>query len=117
MKRANHALNVWRLNWDLRSVHDVYDEKNSAFNHPLNYWLLARLFVVLHFFRNHNYELEDSTPPNAEFAAFSSANGRTATGKIRIQREVVKWLARIRQRQEGETLSAENFLSQVINTG
>ncbi len=117
MKRANAALDAWRRNWDVRRMQDIYDERNSAFSHPLNFWLLAKLFVVLHFFRNHvSGNSFDGQQQNTEFLAFSYANDGSASGRITVQLQVIDWLSRIRQRRDRQPLSAESFLSQVINT-
>ena len=117
MKRANNALNAWRRNWDVRRIHDIYDERHSAFTHPLNFWLLAKLFVVLHFFRNHvSRSDDDGQHQSPEFLAFARANDGIASGRIIVQLQVIEWLSRIRQRPDGQSLSAESFLAQVINT-
>ena len=117
MKRVNDALNAWRRNWDVRKMHDIYDERNSAFSHPLNFWLLAKLFVVLHFFRKHICSTADAGEHQSlEFLTLSCANDGSASGKIKVQLQVIEWLSRLRMLPTGQLLSGESFLSQVINT-
>ena len=115
MKRCNNCLNAWRRNWDARRVHDVHGEQNTAFGHPVNFWLLAKLFVVLHFFRNK----VSSTPAthlrqDSEFLNFSCANDGTRSGKIQMQMQVLDWLSRIRHRKT-TLLPSESFLALVID--
>ena len=116
MKRANAALDAWHRNWDLRKSRDIYGERNSAFSHPLNFWLLAKIFIVLHFFRNHPSIISNNQQQqDTEFFAFFDTNDGTASKRIAVQLQVIDWLSRIRHRREREPLSAESFLSQVFN--
>jgi hypothetical protein len=117
MRGINNDLNCWRRNWDARRLHDVHAERNTHFSHPLNFWILAKLFVVLHFFRHYVPSPTDhSLQPNRGFFAFSSGNDGTTRGKIKRQAQVVDWLSRIRRQQDAQPLMAECFMSQVINT-
>lgn len=117
MKRINNSLNSWHRNWISRRVSDDHDEQNSAFSHPLNFWLLAKLFIVLHFFRHQssgpggNGELQ-----NPEVLAFLGEDA-TTSGKIRVQVQIIEWLSRIRRRQAAMPSAVESFLSRVINVG
>jgi hypothetical protein len=117
MKRANSALSAWRRNWDLRRIHDVHDKDNtSAFSHPLNFWVLAKLFLVLHFFRNHT-SASTGGKQDSEFLLFSQNAACTIDTKIRLQVQVINWLSKIRRRQHTDLLPAEDFMSQVISAG
>ena len=116
MKRVNAALDAWHRNWDLRKSRDIYGKRNSAFSHPLNFWLLAKVFVVLHFFRNHPWIIDNNKKQQeTEFLAFFDANDGTSSKRIAVQLQIIDWLSRIRHRRETEPLSAESFLSQVFN--
>lgn len=115
MRRTNVVLNLWHRNWLSRRVNDTHDQQNRAFSHPLNFWLLAKLFVVLHFFRHcisdtsENMELQ-----NPEMLAFLSED-ESIVGKIRSQVQIIIWLSRIRQGQGMKPSSTRSFLSQVIS--
>ncbi|KAK9364431.1 hypothetical protein V1509DRAFT_643697 [Lipomyces kononenkoae] len=122
IRRVNDALDAWLRNWNARRVHDMYDEKHGAFTHPLNFWLLAKLFLVLHFFRNryHRYlpGLGEDGPPDREgleLHAFYNSDNGTAQGRLTIQVQVIGWLSKLRRQREGSLLSAGSFLSQVLN--
>lgn len=117
MKRLNDSLNSWHRNWIARRLRDTHNEQITAFSHPLNFWLLAKLFIVLHFFRHQisdsraNRELE--TPEVLDFFGEDT----TTSGKIRVQVQIVEWLSRIRRRQAVMPSSAQSFLSRVISVG
>lgn len=123
MKHANNSLNAWRRNWDVRRMHDVHEKDggDASFGHPLNFWLLAKLFVVLHFFRHHimtGPNRKGNEHQDSEFLAFSCASDGTVDAKIRAQIQVVNWLSRIRRRgQDADLLPAEGFMSQIISAG
>lgn len=52
MRRVNSYLDAWQRNWHARRIHDMYDDRRGAFTHPMNFLLLAKLFIIVHFFRN-----------------------------------------------------------------
>ena len=107
MKRVNNALTAWRVNWDARRTQDAYVDKTTFFSHPLTFWRLAKLYVVLHFFRHQSGQ-------DSELFAFSARSGE-AGAKIHVQLQVIQWLWWLRQQKDGQQLATESFLSQVIN--
>lgn len=120
IRRVDDALDAWLRNWNARRMRDIYDERHGAFTHPLNFWLLAKLFLVLHFFRN-RYQGhvpgmgEDSQPErDSELHAFYNNNG-AAQGRLAIQMQVIGWLSKLRRQREGSLLSGGSFLSEVLN--
>lgn len=119
MRHVNKALNKWRMVWDARQTYDIYDESNTAFNHPLNFYLLAKLFIVLHFLRNRNRDDDFSgrAEDKAELFAYRSVNDGTIEGRVRSQIQVLNWLSRLRRRPDVGSLQGTGLVSQVINTG
>lgn len=121
IRRVDDALNAWLRNWNARQVHDIYDERHSAFTHPLNFWLLAKLFLVLHFFRNRYHRHipgigEDGQPErDSELHAFYDSNNGAAHGRLATQVQVIGWLSKLRRQREGSLLSGGSFLSEVLN--
>ncbi|KFY78179.1 hypothetical protein V499_02615 [Pseudogymnoascus sp. VKM F-103] len=120
IRRVDDALDAWLRNWNARLRRDIYDERHGAFTHPLNFWLLAKLFVVLHFFRN-RYQGnvpdmgEDGQPQrDSELHAFYNNNG-AAQGRLAIQMQVIGWLSKLRKQREGSLLSGGSFISEVLN--
>lgn len=121
IKRVNDALNAWLRNWDARRAHDIYNERHIAFTHPFNFWLLAKLFVVLHFFR-HRYHRDitgmdkDGQPEgDSGLHAFYNPNNGTAQDRLATQVLVIGWLSKFRKQREGSLLSVGSFLSEVLN--
>jgi hypothetical protein len=121
IRRVDDALDAWLRNWNARRVRDIYDERHSAFTHPLNFWLLAKLFLVLHFFRNRYHRHvpdmgEDGQPErNSELHAFYNSNNGAAQGRLATQVQVIGWLSKLRRQREGSLLSGGSFLSEVLN--
>lgn len=116
-KHVNNALNIWRTMWDSRQIRDIYDESNSAFSHPLNFYLLAKLFIVLHFLRDRMIDegFTGQQTEKDELVTYCGAKDGTMSSKIRMQEQVINWLSRLR-RSHSEPLQAPNLVSQVINT-
>ncbi|KFY34486.1 hypothetical protein V494_06721 [Pseudogymnoascus sp. VKM F-4513 (FW-928)] len=119
IRRVDDALDAWLKNWNARRVRDMYDERHGAFTHPLNFWLLAKLFLVLHFFRNRYQGQvpgmdENGQPRDSELHAFYNNNG-AAQGRLAIQMQVIGWLSKLRRQREGNLLSGGSFLSEVLN--
>ncbi|KFY57793.1 hypothetical protein V496_06340 [Pseudogymnoascus sp. VKM F-4515 (FW-2607)] len=120
IRRVDDALDAWLRNWNARRIRDIYDERHGAFTHPLNFWLLAKLFLVLHFFRNRYQGRvpgigEDGQPErDSELHAFYNNNG-AAQGRLAIQMQVIGWLSKLRKQREGSLLSGGSFLSEVLN--
>jgi hypothetical protein len=122
IRRVNDALDAWRRNWDARQLHDIYGERHVAFTHPFNFWLLAKLFIVLHFFRNRYHRFTpvmggDGAQPGGEselHAFFNPSNG-TAQDRLATQVQVIGWLSKFRRQREGSLLSVGSFLSEVLN--
>lgn len=122
IRRVNNALDAWLRNWNARRVRDIYDERHTAFTHPLNFFLLAKLFLVLHFFRN-RYQRhasvigEDGQPEqDSELHHFyNNSNNGAAQGRLKTQMQVIGWLSKLRRQREGGLLSAGSFLSEVLN--
>jgi hypothetical protein len=127
IRRIDDALDAWLRNWNARRVQDIYDERHSAFAHPVNFWLLAKLFIVLHFFRN-RYDRHvlgmgegGQSERDSELYAFYNSNNGTAQGKLALQVQVIGWLSKLRRQREGSLVSGGSlasggsFLSEVLN--
>ena len=121
LRQANNALNAWRRNWETRRVWDVFGNRSGAFSHPMNFWLLAKLFIIVHFFRNripdsavagHGEAGLQDAGLHAYFRARTSAH---ADDRIQAQVQVINWLMQIRKHQTGRPLASQNFLSQVMD--
>jgi hypothetical protein len=117
MKRINDSFNSWHRNWIARRVSDTHAEENSAFSHPLNFWLLAKLFIVLHFFRNRVLDPRGNGEMQTQEVLTFLGEDTSTSGKIRVQVQIVEWLSRIRRRQAVLPSSGESFLSRVISVG
>ena len=119
IRSVNHALNAWLANWNARRVHDMYHENHVAFTHPFNFWLLAKLFLVLHFFRNRypiSGIIQDGQPErDSELQGFYNPSSGTARDRLNTQVQVIGWLSMFRRQREGSLLSAGSFLSKVLN--
>lgn len=127
MKRANNALNAWRKNWDDRKIRDIHqdDDTTSAFTHPLNFWVLAKLFIILHFFRNRVISGQDGSDgiggertaeeQRSELLTYYRAKGGSTSEKLAVQVQIIGWLAKIRQQSDKHALGTESFLSQVLS--
>ncbi|KAI5786450.1 hypothetical protein DFH27DRAFT_259364 [Peziza echinospora] len=118
IKRVNDALDAWLRNWNARKVQDIYDERHSAFTHPLNFWLLAKLFLVLHFFRNRyqrNTGEDGQGERDSDLHAFYNVNKGAAHDRLETQVQVIGWLSKLRRQREGSLLSGGSFLSEVLN--
>lgn len=76
MQRVNSYLDAWQRNWHARRLHDMYDERRGAFTHPMNFLLLAKLFIILHFFRNcYHPQPQHAQTVSPEAAVSSAASG------------------------------------------
>ena len=118
IKRANNAFDTWRRVWDSRNIYDMYDGCNSAFGHPLNFFLLAKLFIVLHFLRNCDTEdFDGHERDKIEFMAYHNAVNDNMGSKMTAQVQVINWLSRLRQQPGIEASQQNNIVSQVISTG
>ena len=118
LRSANEALNAWRRNWDARRVRDVYSSDGSgAFSHPMNFWLLAKVLIVAHFFRNRVSSTGDSGSAGTDelSAFFRASKTANANDRIQAQLQVIQWLTMIRQHRDGRPLASESFLSQVMD--
>jgi hypothetical protein len=119
IRGVDGALDAWLRNWNARRMHDIYDERHCAFTHPLNFWLLAKLFLVLHFFRNqchrHVSSVGDQPERDSGLHAFFNSNNGSAQDKLAAQVQVIGWLSKIRKQQKGSLLSGGSFLSEVLN--
>lgn len=118
VNRVNIALDNWKRTWDSREAYDTYGECNSAFGHPLNFYLLAKLFIVLHFLRHHVTEggFSGQEQYKAQLMAYYGAADGRLSNKIKAQVQVIDWLSRLRRRPGVETLPANSLVSQVIST-
>lgn len=121
LRQANNALNAWRKNWDARRTWDVFGNKSGSFSHPMNFWLLAKLFITVHFLRNrlpdsdttgHGEAKLESADLRAFFKAKRSAH---ADDRIQAQIQVINWLMQIRKHQTGRPLASQSFLSEVMD--
>ena len=119
IRRANDAFDAWLRNWNARREVDMYDERHGAFTHPLNFWLLAKLFLVLHFLRDRyrpGAAPEGHPNPNSVLGSFYNSNSNgSAQSKLATQVQVIGWLAKFRKQQQESLLSSGSSLSAVLN--
>lgn len=120
IKRINQALDAWKRNWDNRQRHDVHGENHTAFSHPINFWMLAKLFIVLHFFRNQyintdSTELFDSSHDKGLHLFYTMDRSKTDS-RLAIQGYIIGWLSLIRRQKGDRQLTTGSFLSQVLTT-
>lgn len=89
----------------------------KAIHLPIHYtfWLLAKLFIVIHFYRNHVSSNADEELQIKESLSSSSGSDELRSSGIIKQTQVAKWLWQIRQGQGSEPFPVEIYLSQVFN--
>ena len=106
LKRINSTLDTWRVNWDLRTSRDTNHENRTFSGDPLRFWWLAKLYLVLHFYKH-------SIRKGSEFALLEAGRGDDL-GKMQIQLKIASWLSRFRRRKDEVPLSAECNLAQIV---
>lgn len=106
--QINAALAAWRRNWDSRKQLDHQNDIQRGFVHPLNFWYLAKLFILLHLRRRHH--------PEDEGMALFYQNEASLQNKLQTQVQVIAWMGRLRQLDDKNLASAGSFLSQVLNS-
>ncbi|KEF51619.1 uncharacterized protein A1O9_12254 [Exophiala aquamarina CBS 119918] len=90
MQRINMLLNRWSQSWELRKNRDTTRENCSFSGDPLRFFWLAKLYIVLHFYR---FALKN----DSEFAV--STTGASSEHKRPAHLRIISWLSRFRERQ------------------
>lgn len=92
LKGVNKTLNTWRSYWDRRGNLDREQGKYTFSGDPLRFWWLAKLHLVLYFYRNCIRE-------NSEFD-ITTSRGSGISGGIcdvsRNQAKTLKWWLQLR---------------------
>lgn len=104
--QVNATLDAWRRNWDARKQHDHYSDVEDGFVHPLNFWYLAKLFILVHLKRGHASNDDDVA---------ALYRDKSLQNTLQTQLRVIGWMRRLRQVHGGGLASSGSFLSQVIN--
>ena len=111
IQHANNTLNAWRRNWGARKIRDlIKDDDCRAFNHPLGFWFLLKLLIVLHFFRN------DDGSNNLQQSNMMRAYSVSTSDRLIVQERVIGWLSRIRRIGNSGSLPSPIYLSHVLST-
>jgi hypothetical protein len=90
MRRMNMLLNRWLQSWEFRETRDTTRENCSFSGDPLRFFWLAKLYIVLHFYRF-------TLTKNSEFAV--SITGAPSDHKQPAHLRIISWLSRFRERQ------------------
>ncbi len=106
LKRINSMLDRWRVNWDLRSCHDLKQENRTFSGDPVKFWWLAKLYLVLHFYRH-------VIRKGSEFA-IPGAGCADKQGRIQIQLKIISWLFRFRRQKDEVRSWNECYLAQIM---
>ena len=106
LKRINGMLDRWRVNWDLRSRHDLKQENRTFSGDPVKFWWLAKLFLVLHFYRH-------VIRKGSEFAILGAGYGDKQS-KVQIQLKIISWLFRFRRQKDEVRSWNECYLAQMM---
>ena len=85
---VNDALNAWYTTWQLRYFREAEHEERTFFQNPLPFWWLAKLYILLHLYK-------DLVGKDSEFAIFRAQN-INGMSKLKVQTKIVRWFSRFR---------------------
>jgi hypothetical protein len=104
--RLNDILDNWHRSWELRKCRDLTQENRTFSCDPIQFWWLAKLFLVLHLHRH-------SIEKDSEWAALG-LEPTDEHAKSQNQLKVVSWLLQFRKPNDEVTQSTEHYLARFV---
>ena len=107
LKHINNILGKWHVIWSRRISRDFMQENRTFSGDPVRFWWLAKLYLVLHFYRH----------VIAKDSEFAISGGGDDQAKVQTQLKVIGWLQQFQQQGKDDVaLSPYCYMAQFVKS-
>lgn len=107
LQHINSSLDRWRAIWDSRDCQGLRQERITLSTDPLRYWWLAKLYIILHAYKDLIYN-------GSEFAISETGSSYEQGKSQEIQLKILSWLSRFQRCASKKVSSTECYLATVV---
>lgn len=106
LKHINNVLGKWHVIWSGRISRDFLQENRTFSGDPVRFWWLAKLYLVLHFYRH----------VIAKDSEFAISGGGDDQARLQTQLKVIGWLRNLQHGKNDVGLAPDCYMAQFLKS-